>query len=136
MFDAEGNLMPYIADMNKANNLVAAKHLVGNGQCVTFVHAVVPIPPSSLWHRGERVKDAVHIAPGTIIATFDDDGRYGNHTNGTNHAAVFLRQTPAGIVVLDQWRGNPDQPPHQRTLRFMGGHGKKVNDGDQFYVVQ
>jgi len=27
------------------------------------------------------------ILPGTAIATIDDDGRYGNHTDGRSHAA-------------------------------------------------
>jgi hypothetical protein len=31
---------------------------------------------------GELVKGNMTIAPGTAIATFDADGRYGNHTDG------------------------------------------------------
>ncbi|MBO1361026.1 BPSL0067 family protein [Acetobacter sacchari] len=110
--------------------------LVGNGQCVTFVHAAIATPPSSLWKAGIKVKGNFLLKPGTVIAVFDDNGRYGNHTNGSSHAAIYLSQTAAGIQVLDQWNGHTAQPVHQRTIRFRAGHGVKVNDGDQFSVVE
>jgi hypothetical protein len=79
------------------------------------------------------------IQPGTVIATFDDDGSYGNHTNHTSHAAIYLYQTTDGIVVMDQWkgsRGNRDHPPQQRTIHFQEDHdGFKVDDGTQYHVV-
>ncbi|PMS36157.1 hypothetical protein B0G57_104258 [Trinickia symbiotica] len=131
--------MPYVANMSKANDLVKGNQLVGNGQCVTFVHAVVTVPPTSLWRKVSLVQGDNDIRRGTVIATFDDNGRYGNHTNGTSHAAIYLYQTPAGIVVLDQWKGPTalrDHPPQQRTIQFRNGHGKKVDDGTQYYVVQ
>jgi len=79
------------------------------------------------------------IQPGTVIATFDDDGTYGNHTNHTSHAAIYLYQTTDGIVVLDQWKGpnaREDHPPQQRTIPFHGRIQKKVNDGTQYHVVE
>jgi len=82
------------------------------------------------------VRGNVSITPGTVIATFDPDGHYGNHKDGRSHAAVYLSQNAIGIQVLDQWKGNTVQPVHERTIRFKGGHGLKVDDGDQFYVVQ
>jgi hypothetical protein len=131
--------MPYIANMRRAKDLVNANQLVGNGQCVTFVHTVVTIPPASLWRRGPPVKGQLAIPSGTIIATFDENGHYGNHTNGTSHTAIYLRETPNGIVVLDQWKGQTalrDHPPQQRIIYFRNGYGKKVDDATQYYVVQ
>ena len=43
------------------------------------------------------------LRPGTAIATFDPDGRYGNHTDGRSHAAIYLGQDATGIRVIDQW---------------------------------
>lgn len=62
--------MPYIADMKKANDLQQAKKLVGNGQCVSLVHAVAVIPPASTWHQGDLVMKNKDIVPGTVIATY------------------------------------------------------------------
>lgn len=136
---SRGRNVPYAANMAKANNLVKDGKLVGSGQCVAFVHAVVIIPPASLWHRGRLVDGNAGLAPGTIIATFDPDGRYGNHVNGTSHAAVYLYQTRSGIVVLDQWKGHTalsDHPPQQRLIHFRDGQGKKVDDGTRYHVVE
>jgi hypothetical protein len=116
--------MPYVADMRKANAFVQAKKLVGNGQCVSLIHAVAIVPGASAWHEGALVKDNRNLVPGTIIATFDTNGRYGNHTDGTSHAAIFLYQTSSGIVVLDQWKGPIpayDHPLQQRTIQQIGG---------------
>ena len=82
--------MPYIANSLKAQGFKGK--LVGNGQCVTFVHGAVSIPPSSLWHQEVPVRGNVSLPIGTVIATFDTDGRYGNHTNGSSHAAIYLGQ--------------------------------------------
>ena len=43
------------------------------------------------------------LAPGTAIAVFDSNGRHGNHTDETSHAAIYLRQDAEGIYVIDQW---------------------------------
>jgi hypothetical protein len=126
--------MAYIADMKLANGYIG--QLVGNGQCVTFIHAVVVIPPSSEWTRGDQAALNIAMLPGTIIASFDANGTYGNHMDGSSHAAVYLRQDTKGIWVLDQWKANTVQPVHERIIRFRHGHGLAVNDGDAFYVVR
>jgi hypothetical protein len=105
--------------------------VVGTGHCVPYVREAAGAPHTALWRRGERARDSV-LPVGTAIATFDADGRYRNATDGTSHAALFLWQTPDGLVVLDQWLG---QPVHQRTIRFKGGKGLPVDDGDQYHVV-
>ena len=84
------------------------------------------------------------MAPGTIIATFDAKGRYGNHTDGTSHAAIYLGQNADGLQVIDQWVDvhNGKRRPHvaqPRTIRwkqFEGKNAKPVNIGDDYYVVQ
>lgn len=81
------------------------------------------------------------IARGTAIAVFDANGSYGNHQNGSSHAAIYLGQDATGIQVIDQWvhvsHGVPR--PHMasaRTIRWRGGHGTEaVDDGDRFDVV-
>jgi hypothetical protein len=132
--------MPYVADMRKVTGYTQAtpRQLVGNGQCVSLIHAVTVIPAASVWHQGAQVKDNKGLLRGTIIATFDSNGRYANSTNGTSHAAIFLYQSSAGLVVIDQWKGHisvQDHPPQQRTIYFKHS-GQKVDQGDQYYVVQ
>jgi hypothetical protein len=107
-------------------------HVVGNGHCVAFVRQVTRLPATAAWRRGENVRAAASVAPGTAIATFDADGRYGNHTDGRSHAAILIARHPDGLLVWDQWLG---QPVHQRVIRYQGGQGTAVNDGDQYHVV-
>jgi hypothetical protein len=107
--------------------------VVGSGQCVAFVEKASGAPLTSAWNRGVKVKGS-GILQGTAIATFDPDGKYGNHMDGTSHAAIYISQDSLGIQVWDQWTG---QPVHQRTIRFQGGAPgvKPVNDGDAFYAI-
>lgn len=106
--------------------------IVANGQCVRFVQEVAGMPHTSRWQRGVKVRGNA-VARGTVIATFDPGGSYGNHTDGRSHAACFLNEAAAGLEVIDQWSG---QPVHRRTIRFRGGEGRAVNDGDKFHVVE
>jgi hypothetical protein len=106
--------------------------VVGSGQCVAYVQQICGMPHTSHWRRGRQVRGGA-VDPNTAIATFDADGRYGNHTDGRSHAAVFLMETETGLLVWDQWGG---QPVHSRTIRFHGGAGKKANDGDAYYVIE
>jgi hypothetical protein len=123
--------MAYIASSPETHKGEA----VGTGQCVAFVQKASGAPLTSQWHRGIRVKgNGEQIEKGTAIATFDSNGVYGNHMDGTSHAAIYVGQEADGIQVWDQWLG---QPVHQRTLHFHGGAPdvKPVNDGDAFYVI-
>ncbi len=103
---------------------------VGSGQCVAYVQAVAGAPLTAHWRRGQIVKESP-ITPGTAIATFDDDGKYGNHTDGRSHAAIYLGQDAIGLHVLDAWVG---QPVHFRVIAF--GRPLPVNDGNKFYVIE
>ena len=90
--------MSYVADMKK---VVSPKgQIIGNGQCVTFVHAVVPTPPASRWRSGAKLRGDMTLKSGTVIATFDADGSYGNHLNGRSHAAIYLGQNSIGIPMI------------------------------------
>jgi hypothetical protein len=75
--------------------------------------------------------------PGTAISTFGADGRYPNSMRGDSHCAIFLGEIPEGLEVLDQWLETPQpRPVSHRVIRFQGGHGKPINDGDCYYVVE
>jgi hypothetical protein len=124
--------MPHVASKHEQHHGKA----VGNGHCVAFVREVTGLPPTAGWRRGELVRGS-GCAPGTAIATFDPNGRYGNHTDGRSHAAILLAEQEDGLLVLDQWKQQPeDQPVHQRLIRYRGGVGKAVNDGDRFHTIE
>jgi hypothetical protein len=106
---------------------------VGDGQCVAFVRAAADAPHTSTWQRGDHVRRTFGIPKGTAIATFDADGRYGNHPDGRSHAAILIARQDDGLLVWDQWRLHPVQ---QRVIRFRGGAGDAVNDGDSFHVIE
>lgn len=107
---------------------------IGNGHCVAFVREVTGLGPTATWRRGEQVRGGGH-AYGTAIATFDPDGRYGNHIDGRSHTAILLAEQDDGLLVADQWVGHN---VNQRTIRFRGGRvaTNAVNDGDCYYVVE
>lgn len=118
---------------------------VGNGQCVAYTQKAANMPHTVAWKRGALVKGNTGIAPGTAIATFDANGRYGNHTDGSSHAAIYLGQDASGIQVLDQWMTYKKLPsgervatPHyvsKRTIRFHKAP-RAENNGDNYYVVE
>ena len=107
--------------------------LVGNGQCVAFVQKASRAPVTKEWKRGNLVKGDTTVAKGTAIATFDPNGRYGNHTDGSSHAAIYMGQDNKGLNVLDQFVVPQDHPVQPRTLRF--GGKPAANNGDAFFVI-
>jgi hypothetical protein len=109
-----------------------AGRVIADGHCVRFVQEVGELPHTARWRPGKKARDG-DLPLGTVIATFDPNGRYGNHTDGRSHAAVFVERTAEGLLVWDQWLRHPVA---QRVIRFRGGQGRKVNDGDQFHVVE
>jgi hypothetical protein len=131
--------MPYIA--SDPQKFLGTS--VGNGQCVAFARAAAAVGHTQTWKRGVQVRGAT-IAPGTAIATFDQDGKYENDTHGRSHAAIYLGQDAVGILVLDQWverTSMPDgrvqeriQPVHERRIRFQD-NARAVNDGRNYYVI-
>ena len=115
--------------------------LVGTGQCVALVERSANMPVTRVWSKGRSIQGRSDITPGTIIATFDPNGKYGNHLDGSSHAAIYMGQDAGGIQVIDQWVDvrNGARLPHvaqPRTIHFRNGRGPAVNDGSRFYVVQ
>lgn len=107
--------------------------VVANGHCARHVQAVTGIGHSSTWRRGEQVRTAGELEPGTVIATFADNGRYASATDGSSHIAILLERRPEGLLVVDQWVG---RPVGERVIQFRNGDGSPVNDGDQYHVVE
>jgi hypothetical protein len=106
--------------------------VVGSGECVAFVQAAAGAPRTAEWRRGEMVRTATALLTGLAIATFDPNGRYGNHSDGSSHAAILIARQDQGLLVWDQWTGHPVQ---QRLIRYRTGQGKAVNDGDRYHVI-
>lgn len=100
------------------------------GQCVSFVTTVCPGIPvnTGTWKKGAQVKGNASIAAGTAIATFDASGRY------HGHAAIYVKQDAAGMVVYDQWITGAGKAVGSRTIRW-NGTGIS-NCGSGFYVVE
>jgi hypothetical protein len=123
--------MPYVARNPQAYD----GKVVGTGQCVAFVQAASAAPNTGMWKQGTLVKGQSALAAGTVIATFSAAGKYTNSMDGTSHAAIYVQQDARGILVWDQWVG---QPVHQRWIRFQGAAPgvKPVNNGDFFCVVE
>jgi hypothetical protein len=107
--------------------------VVDNGQCVRYLQVAAGVPHTSTWRRGLRARDAADIEPGTAIATFSSGGKYTNSTDGSSHAAFFLSKQADGLLVSDQWKG---QPVHDRVLRYKDGGGTANNDGSRFYIIE
>ena len=119
--------MPYVA--KKPDTYLG--RVVGSGQCVAYVQQVCGAPQTKKWQRGAKVQHLLDLEPGTAIATFGLTGTYLNDEHGLSHAAVYLTQNDKGLLVLDQWKG---QPVHQRLLRF--GAPLPINNGECFYVIE
>ena len=122
--------MPFVA--SQPERYVGHKP-IGTGHCVPLVREATGAPITTQWRRGDPVHGS-NLAPGTAIASFDSNARYGNHVDGRSHAAILLAQYDDGsILVLDQWIG---QEPAQRVIRHRSGQGDAANDASRFYVVE
>ena len=125
-----------VNDNNVNGSQVAAlpKGTVGSGQCVDLVKSAAGVGHTSEWKCGEPVIGNPALKPGTAIAVFDKNGRYGNHTDGSSHAAIYLGPSsvyPGGIRVYDQWSG---QPAHIRDIRPNGS--SPVNSASSYSIIK
>jgi hypothetical protein len=102
---------------------------VGSGECVALVQATSNVGQTSTWTPGDLVQGNTNLAAGTVIATFGSDGSYTN-TYGQSHAAIYLGQDSAGIIVEDQWSG---QVATQRHINWTTVNS--YESGSKFYVV-
>ena len=105
---------------------------VGTGHCVPFIRETCGAPHTAAWLRGDLVRTS-NATEGTAIATFYQDGKYGNHTDGRSHAAILMAINSDGLLVMDCWL---NQPIWQRTIKYRNGSGDPVNDGDAFYIIE
>ena len=104
---------------------------VGSGQCVALVQAGDPaVGLTRTWTAGEAVQGNTALQPGTPIATFDANGKYGNHLDGSSHAAIYLGQDANGMRVMDQWVGHPAS---ERVIPWSGA--RAANSGSAFRVI-
>lgn len=113
--------------------------MVGNHQCVALVRHYTGAPATLAWKQGEAVLGNRLLRKGTAIATFVN-GKYANHQQG-NHAALYMGQTPDGIIVMDQWSGKHPGIVTSRTLRSKGQyknglHIDPSNNADAFFVIE
>ncbi|MDZ5648963.1 BPSL0067 family protein [Nitrospirillum sp. BR 11828] len=103
-----------IAEAQKVGGWLSSAPNIDAGnehQCVSLVRSLTNgLAKSGNWREGEKLTPDVikTLKPGTVIATFDSNGRYGNRAKG-NHAAIFLGATGKGIWVLEQYDSGEDK---------------------------
>jgi hypothetical protein len=102
------------------------------GHCVALCQEAGPIGHTSTWRRGQAVRGAT-LPAGVLIATFSDAGRYENRTDGASHCAILIGQSESGLWVIDQWQGRTCS---RRVIRFKGGAGQAVDDGDRYFTIE
>jgi hypothetical protein len=115
---------------------------VGDGECVALVEKATGAPRDKDWREGALVQGNTQLAPGTAIAVFDSNGRYGNHTDGTSHAAIYLRQDAQCIYVIDQWnqreggRITRHRAPAETFIPFNQPRNEPIRQGESYRVIQ
>lgn len=104
-----------------------------NGSCVRLVQVACPgVPNTSKWRPGKQVKGN-DIAPGTVIATFDAQGRYPNRRTG-NHAAFYHGQDAGWLTVVDQFKSA--KSIKQSRYKFDNEGSSLTANADTYYVVE
>ncbi|HWZ44658.1 MAG TPA: BPSL0067 family protein [Candidatus Saccharimonadales bacterium] len=114
----------------------------GTAQCVQLIKTLVGAPPTSEWREGQKVTKDANIAPGTVIATFEN-GRYpqlhGEKATRNQHAAIYLGQTEEGIWVVEQAsvRDKNDKRPviQARLIRWDRTDRGRSNNGNAFSAI-
>lgn len=106
----------------------------GHTECVEFIKQTLGAPSTSVWHEGKKVAQGdLTISVGTAIATFVN-GKYPQGGSTGKHAAIYLRQTPEGILVLDQFRRQGRVLP--RIIPWVPRSPGASNDGNAFSVIE
>lgn len=105
----------------------------GNHECVVLVQKAAGAPNTGQWKRGIKVMSAKKgtIPLGTVIATFDDEGKY---PSTARHAAIYFNHTEMGIGVYDQW--NKQGMAKYRVIRNKRLGLRSVDDADSYWVVE
>lgn len=102
---------------------------VGDGHCVSLIKLCSGSPDTVEWSPGEYVLGNT-LPYGSIIATFKN-GRYPNKTGW--HAAIYIKQSPKGIWVWDQWKG---KAVHQRLIKIRNDGANDNNTAQAYRVVR
>lgn len=111
-----------------------------NEQCVSLTRALTPgLAPSSEWKQGEKVQGNTNLKPGTPIATFNFNGRYGpsDHPGGwygVSHTGIYLGQNAEGVLILDQWNGKQGGAG-AHVIPWADWNGKTAESGDKYYAI-
>jgi hypothetical protein len=124
------------------------------GECAAIAQFLVPGLGNayvSQWRRGAQVKGQSTLRPGTVIAIFDSNGRYvgtkrHSHSHGIAHAALYVRQSAAGIEIVHQFTAYPNikgalvrfgaqSPPGHKSGVFRFG-GTPEDDANNYYVIE
>jgi hypothetical protein len=105
----------------------------GNFECVALVQKTSGIPNTAVWLKGKKVMDCSpgEIQIGTVIATFDENGKY---PLTERHAALYESHDAGGISVIDQW--NKQAMAKRRKIRLKNGPARDVNDAMWYHIVQ
>lgn len=120
--------MPFVAP----DPFARLGEVVDNGHCMRHVQVVAGVTHSSTLRKGAPVRGS-NAPAGTVIGTFDENGRYANAVDGSSHVAILVAEHSNGLLVVDQWVGHPVA---QRTLAFRDGAGDAANDGSRFHIVE
>ena len=108
------------------------KSPVGNGECAVLAQWFnSAIPHTCHWRPGEQVSKTRALVPGTVIATFNQNGDYVNRRGF--HTAIYVGRDAQGITVIEQFHG-------LRAIRLhkyhFGDPASKESNGDSYYVVE
>jgi hypothetical protein len=125
-FTSKINLQELDGSKNYANEK-------GNFECVALVQKTSGIPHTSTWMKGKKVLDCspVELQVGTVIATFDENGKY---PLTARHTALYESHDSSGINVIDQW--NSQGMAKRRKIRLKNNPERDVNDAGHYFIVQ
>lgn len=120
--------------LNGLDGSTAYANEKGIFECVALVQKVSGIPHTTTWEQGMRVMDCAPgtIVTGTVIATFDENGKYPLTT--ARHAALYEKHDASGITVVDQW--NAQMRAKRRLIRLKNEPVRNVNDARWYYIVE
>jgi hypothetical protein len=122
--------------------------LVRGGECVGLVQEyAIGLGHTSTWRQGERVVETRNLQKGTVIANFNEQGRWPGKKH-SNHACFFWAYGPrsmttgvaTSIFVVEQFVASFVSKVQIRELRCQGKwkSGQWIdisNNGDAFFVV-
>jgi RHS repeat-associated protein len=123
-------LRRYVAWEEEITAVLRTRQFWGESkECVSLVKHMTKAPHSFEWRKGPSVLAGGSVARGTGIATFDAQGLY-PQTGRDKNSAVFLKKSPDGIIVIDQW-----PPYHVAQPRLILVGGGAPEDGANAYSV-